>query len=62
MCVLACCILHNVCEIHGGDFNEEWLDDLDLDQPGDTHTSTTTQDGGTVRNLLVILNIINYFA
>jgi len=51
--VLACCILHNVCEIHGDDFNEEWLDDLDLDQLGDTHASTFTQDGGTVRNLLV---------
>ena len=44
------------CEIHGDEFNEQWLDDLDLNQPGDTHVSTTTQDGGTVRNLLV-----NYF-
>jgi len=48
--VLACCILHNVCEIHDDEFNEEWLDDLDLDQLGDTHTSTIAQDGRTVRN------------
>ena len=54
--VLACCILHNVCEIHGDEFNEEWLEDLDLVQPDDTHVSTTTQDGGIVRDLLV-----NYF-
>ena len=54
--VLACCILHNICEIHGDEFNEEWLDDLDLSQPGDTHVSTTTQDGDTVSNLSV-----NYF-
>ena len=54
--VLACCILHNVCEIHGDEFNEEWLEDLDLVQLDDTHVSTTTQDGGTVRDLLV-----NYF-
>ena len=54
--VLACCTLHNVCEIQGDEFNEEWLDDLDLVQPDDTHVSTTTQGGGTVRDLLV-----NYF-
>ena len=24
--VAACCVLHNICEIHGENFNEEWLD------------------------------------
>ena len=51
--ILACCILHNVCEIHNDDFNEEWLDD---EQPDDTHVSTSNEGGGTVRELLV-----NYF-
>ena len=54
--VLACCILHNICEIHGDEFNEEWLEDLDLVQLDDTDVSTTTHDGGTVRDLLA-----NYF-
>ena len=34
--VLVCWILHNVWEIHGDEFNEEWLEDLDLVQPDDT--------------------------
>ena len=21
----ACCVLHNICEIHGDDFNDKWL-------------------------------------
>ena len=46
--ILACCILHNVCEIHNDEFNEEWLADVDLEQPDDTHVSTTTTDGGTM--------------
>ena len=24
----ACCILHNICQIHGDTFNEEWLQDI----------------------------------
>ena len=24
--VAACCVLHNICEVHGENFNEEWLD------------------------------------
>ena len=33
--VAACCILHNVCEIHGDTFNEVWIADVDdtLEQP-----------------------------
>ena len=51
--VLACCILHNVYDIHGHEFKEQWLEDLDIVQPDDVHVSTTTQDGGIVRDLLV---------
>lgn len=53
---LESCILHNICKIHGDEFNEECLEDSDLVQTDDTHVLTTTQDGGTVRDLLV-----NYF-
>ena len=54
--ILSCCILHNICEVHGDMFNEEWLEDLELEQPENSTSATTTQDGGTVRDLLV-----NYF-
>lgn len=27
--IVACCVLHNLCEIHGEQFNEEWLQDVD---------------------------------
>lgn len=34
MVVTACCILHNVCEIHGERFNDQWLDNpCELCQP-----------------------------
>ena len=26
--VAACCVLHNICEIHGETFNEEWMSDI----------------------------------
>ena len=29
--ICACCILHNICEIHGESFDEEWLQLLDND-------------------------------
>jgi len=54
--ILACCILHNICEVHGGVFNDEWIEESELTQPDAVTTSTSTTDGGTVRDLLV-----NYF-
>ena len=54
--IIACCILHNICEVHGDIFNDEWLEDLDLMQPDDAIVSTAIADGGTKRYLLV-----NYF-
>ena len=27
--VTACCILHNICEVHLDEFNNQWLDDVD---------------------------------
>ena len=29
--IAACCVLHSVCEIHHKSFNEEWLQEVDLD-------------------------------
>ena len=36
--IAACCVLHNLCEIHGERFNEEWLQDVD------THTVNTVDN------------------
>ena len=27
--VAACCVLHNMCEIHGNSFNDEWMVETD---------------------------------
>ena len=26
--ITACCILHNICEIHQDEFDEEWLEEV----------------------------------
>ena len=49
--ILACCVLHNICEVHG-----EWMEELELTEPNVASVSTTTTDDSTVRFLLV-----NYF-
>lgn len=28
--ITACCILHNMCEVHGDSFNDLWLEDVDM--------------------------------
>ena len=28
--VIACCVLHNVCEVHHDEFDEQWLNDVDV--------------------------------
>ena len=27
--VAVCCVLHNMCEVHGDTFNEEWLEGVE---------------------------------
>ena len=39
----ACCILHNICQIHGDTFNEEWLQDI-------PNTGTITSNDGDAGN------------
>ena len=31
--VITCCILHNLCKIHGEYFNDTWLKDFHLEEP-----------------------------
>ena len=43
--VAACCVLHNVCEIHGDAFDSEWLDGVGQgDGPGSISPSNTEEN------------------
>lgn len=47
--VLACCILHNMCEVHGDTFVEEWVEVVrhgESPQPTDTLSSSAGEDEG----------------
>ena len=42
--VAACCVLHNVCEIHKDTFNEEWMEEVERD------VCVSSPPGGVVHN------------
>ena len=39
--VAACCVLHNLCEVHGESFDEQLMEGID----SSTDTSNTTEAG-----------------
>ena len=45
--VIACCILHNICEIHGDEFSEEWLDGVDNNGPISSVSTSTRAEGNS---------------
>ena len=57
--VAACCVLHNVCEIHGDTFNDEWLQDVEAEdivdgsQHPNTSTITGSEDSNEIRDALI---------
>ena len=57
--IVACCILHNVCEIHGSHFLDSWLDSdastmSSRMQPSSTTTTTlNTSQSSDIRDTLV---------
>ena len=56
--IAACCVLHNVCEVHKDNFDEDWLQELDTSthvQPScvSSNSSTNTSGGNEVREVLV---------
>ena len=54
--VLACCILHNICEVHGESFSRTWLEDMAEDQPGTipyTRPSHSSTPADIIRDELV---------
>ena len=42
--VAACCVLHNICEIHGENFNEEWLDGVTDHTSESSHSTSASVD------------------
>ena len=59
MIIMACCVLHNVCEIHGEEFDDMWLEDNKnhpYPQPDNEISSNTTQENHTseaIRDTLI---------
>ena len=56
--IAACCVLNNICKIHGEAFNEEWLQD-DLDQPNDHELDNATSSSTCGRD--VCKTLLEYF-
>ena len=54
--VAACCVLHNVCEIHGETFDEDWMSDITDNNSVNTVSTTSTSlesSGRDVRQALM---------
>ena len=54
--ILACCILHNICEVHGDSFVPTWMDNLSLDNqpPAIPYSGATQNDpANLIRDKLV---------
>ena len=52
--VTTCCILHNLCEVHGDLFNDRWMEESQLEQPPSPATSSLpTSQARAVRDTLV---------
>ena len=57
--VTACCIQHNICDIHQDEFDEEWLEKVDKSSGPSSGVSSlllSSSTAATVRNALA-----NYF-
>lgn len=70
--VASCCLLHNICQLHGDSFNSEWLNDLNnskepqesnnLEKPHNSsfNDNSSPNHGKTIRNTLITLTkVIN---
>ena len=48
----ACCILHNICQLHGEGFDTQWLEDNEYESPNDPAPSVSRSGGDRVRTAL----------
>ena len=51
--VAACCVLHNMCEIHGETFDEDWMPDDDSASTTGTASASLDNSGQDVRQALM---------
>ena len=58
--VAACCVLHNICEIRGDEFNGEWLQEVEEMLPS-TSTSPSTCTYTSTSGTAVRDTLVNYF-
>ena len=49
---MACCILNNICKVHGEAFNEVWLD-VHSDQPTSATAAGTSSVAEDIQSTLV---------
>ena len=49
--VAACCVLHNVCEIHGDAFNEEWMEGVERDLEESSSVTAHAQPTESSKNI-----------
>ena len=61
--IAACCVLLNVCQIHHDGFNEEWLQELevDLDQPENGVSTVASRIGHGSGGDLIRTLFVDYF-
>ena len=55
--VAACCVLHNICEIHGDEFNVEWMEGVERNGFSSTTAAsvqTSQQDADSIRKALML--------
>ena len=57
--IIACCTLHNICEIHGDEFIDEWMSDMSTTRTDEEPTCSPTLPNNSAE---VIRNaFVNYF-
>lgn len=59
--VAACCVLHNICEIHGDEFNNQWLQEIEEALPSSS-TPPSTCTYASTSGTDVIDGLVDYFA
>ena len=49
--VTACCVLHNICEVHHDTFDQQWLDDEVRQASNMTRNASTIPSSSTVASI-----------
>ena len=59
--VAACCVLHNMCEIHGDGFDQEWMEGISTSESTHMSSSSTTSQSETSA-VQIRKALVSYFA